>query len=51
MCPGTRLPHSEQLWSLGARQRFAPRRIFCFILDTLRFGTAIILGLYWTVGV
>ena len=44
MWEGTVLPHSGQDLSCGLRQRFAPRRIRCFILDTLRFGTAMVEG-------
>ena len=40
MCPGTRLPHSGQVWRVGRRQRLAPRRMRCFIFEVLRFGTA-----------
>ena len=40
MWDGTLLPHSEQVLSTGLRQRFAPRRMRCFIFDVLRFGTA-----------
>lgn len=42
MCEGMRLPHSEQLLKIGARQRVAPRRIFWRLLDWRRFGTAMV---------
>ena len=42
MCDGTRLPHSEQLLKIGARQRVAPRRIFERLLDWRLLGTAMV---------
>ena len=42
MCEGTLLPHSGQLLKIGARQRFAPRRIFWRLLDWRLFGTAMV---------
>ena len=43
MCEGTALLHSGHVFSKGALQRFAPRRILLFILDILLFGTAMVL--------
>ena len=43
MWDGMRLPHSGQLLKIGARQRFAPWRIFWRLLDWRRFGTAMVL--------
>lgn len=43
MCEGTALPHSEQVFSRGARQRLAATRIFCLLRETRLLGTAIVL--------
>ena len=50
MCDGVGVLHSGQAFSLGARQRFAPRRNFDFILEVLRLGAAMVLT-FWLVGV
>ncbi len=43
MWPGLVLPHSEQVWNLGARQRLAPRRMRLRHLVVLVFGAAMVL--------
>ena len=45
MCDGVGVLHSGHWLSLGARQRFAPRRNLDFILEVLRFGAAMVLVL------
>src|SRR6187397_2920159 len=42
MWPGLAAPQEEHLFSFGACQRLACRRIFCLLLDFLRFGQAMI---------
>ena len=43
MCDGVVLPHSGHLLSLGALQRFAPRRMRDFIREVRLFGTAMVI--------
>src|SRR3954469_4825774 len=42
MWPGFAAPQEEHLFSFGARQRLACWRIFCLLLDFLRFGQAMV---------